>query len=75
MTDETASQGPPWLDYEGASSRLRDRFNVELTPRTIANKVSAGEIPSRAIAGKTRIHESDLDAWALGEPVKAEATS
>ena len=72
MKDQIASAPEsPWLDYGGASERLRIKFNVELTPRTIQNKVSTGDIPTTVIAGKRRIHVNELDAWALGTPAEA----
>ncbi len=56
----------PYLDFEGASARLKCKFNVDLAPRTIENKVYRDEIPSTSIAGQRRIHEDELDTWALG---------
>lgn len=57
----------PYLDFDGASERLKAKFNVNLAPRTIENKVYSGEIPSQTIAGQRRIHQDELDAWALSE--------
>lgn len=59
----------PYLDFEGASKRLKEKFNVAMAPRTIENKVYDGDIPSTLVAGKRRIHEEELDAWALSAPV------
>ena len=72
MEDQVASTPEsPWLDYGGASEHLRAKFNVDLNPWTIQNKVSAGEIPSQLIAGKRRIHVEELGMWALGTPTEA----
>ena len=72
MKDQIASTPEsPWLDYDRASEHLRVKFNVDLNPRTIQNKVSSGEIPSRSIAGKRRIHVDELETWALGTPAEA----
>ncbi len=57
----------PYLDFEEASRRLQEKFNVKLAPGTIENKVYQGLIPSQSVAGKRRIHKDELDAWALSE--------
>ena len=66
---KTATDEHEYLTYEEASAYLARRYRVELTEGTIRNKVSAGEIPSRKVAGHTRIIRAELDAWAVGEEV------
>ncbi len=67
MTSKTATGESEYLTYVEASAYLARRYRVELTEGTIRNKVSAGEIPSRRVAGHTRIVRAELDAWAVGE--------
>ena len=64
---KTATDEHVYLTYIEASAYLAHRYRVELTEGTIRNKVSAGEIPSRKVAGHTRIVRAELDAWAVGE--------
>ena len=66
---KTATDEHEYLTYMEASAYLARRYRVELTEGTIRNKVSAGEIPSRKVAGHTRIIRAELDAWAVGEEV------
>ncbi len=67
MTSKTATGEPEYLTFEEAAAYLASRYRVALTGGTIRNKVSAGEIPSRKVAGHTRIILAELDAWAIGE--------
>ncbi len=67
MTDSASRDPGDYLTYEDAAQHLAHVYKVELTPETIRNKVSVGEIPWRRVAGHRRILRSELDAWALGE--------
>lgn len=56
----------PWMTTEEAADYLR------ISPGTVRNKVSAGEIPCHRRGRIVRFRRSELDEWLSGGAVGAE---